>query len=36
MNFTKFLLDREGQVIERFAPTVTPDKMESKIVELLK
>ena len=35
-NFTKFLLDREGQVIERFAPTVTPDKMESKIVELLK
>ena len=35
-NFTKFLLDREGQVIERFAPTITPDKIESKIVELLK
>ena len=35
-NFTKFLIDREGQVIERFAPTVTPDKMEEKIVELLK
>ena len=34
-NFTKFLLDREGNVVERFAPTVTPDKMENAIKELL-
>ena len=34
-NFTKFLIDREGKVIERFAPTDTPDKMEDRIVELL-
>lgn len=34
-NFTKFLLDREGNVVERFAPTVTPDRMENAIKELL-
>ena len=34
-NFTKFLVDRNGKVIERFAPTVTPDKIEDKIKELL-
>ncbi len=34
-NFTKFLVDREGNVVERYAPTVTPDKIESKIKELL-
>ena len=34
-NFTKFLVDRDGKVIDRFAPTVTPDKIESKIKELL-
>lgn len=34
-NFTKFLINREGNIVERFAPTITPDKMEKKIVELL-
>ena len=34
-NFTKFLLDRKGNVVERFAPTVTPDRMENAIKELL-
>ncbi|MBD8642838.1 glutathione peroxidase [Stenotrophomonas sp. CFBP 13724] len=26
-NFTKFLLDRDGQVQSRFAPTTTPDQL---------
>ena len=34
-NFTKFLLDRDGRVIERFAPTVEPEKIEDKIKSLL-
>ena len=34
-NFTKFLVDREGNVVERYAPTVTPVRMEPKITELL-
>ena len=34
-NFTKFLIDREGNVVERFAPTVTPEKIEASIKELL-
>lgn len=34
-NFTKFLVDRNGNVVERFAPTVTPEKIESRIKELL-
>lgn len=34
-NFTKFLVDREGQVIARFAPTTTPEQIERRIVELL-
>ena len=34
-NFTKFLVDRNGEVVERFASTVTPEKMEEKIRELL-
>ena len=34
-NFTKFLVDREGNVVERFAPTVTPKDLESKIKALL-
>ena len=34
-NFTKFLVDRNGNVVERFAPTVTPDKMEEKIERLV-
>ncbi|MBO4409094.1 MAG: glutathione peroxidase [Clostridiales bacterium] len=34
-NFTKFLVDREGNVVERFAPTVEPAKIDSKIKEIL-
>ena len=34
-NFTKFLVDREGNVVERFAPTVTPESLEEKIKALL-
>ena len=34
-NFTKFLVDRNGKVVERFAPTVIPEKIESHIKELL-
>ena len=34
-NFTKFLVDRDGNVIERFESTVTPEKIEKKIKELL-
>lgn len=34
-NFTKFLVDREGNVIERFESTVTPEKIEKKVIELL-
>ena len=34
-NFTKFLVDRKGAVVERFAPTVTLEKIEEQIKELL-
>jgi len=34
-NFTKFLIDRQGNVVKRFAPTVEPSKMEKDILELL-
>lgn len=34
-NFTKFLVDREGKVVERFAPTATPEKLEDKVKGLL-
>jgi len=27
-NFTKFLVDRNGHVIQRFEPAVTPDSKE--------
>jgi glutathione peroxidase len=30
-NFTKFLIDREGKVLERYAPTTTPENLESAI-----
>ena len=35
-NFTKFLIDKNGNVVERFAPTDSPLKMEEKIKELIK
>lgn len=34
-NFSKFLVDRNGQVIERYAPTTEPKKIESDILTLL-
>ena len=34
-NFTKFLVDRKGNVVARFEPTASPADMESAIVELL-
>ena len=34
-NFTKFLVDRDGNVVDRFASNVTPEKMEEKIKALL-
>ncbi len=34
-NFTKFLVDREGNVVDRFSPTYNPEKIEEKIKELL-
>lgn len=34
-NFTKFLVDRDGNVVERFSPTVKPEKLEAKIEALL-
>lgn len=34
-NFTKFLIDSEGRVIERFAPSTKPEKLEAKIKELI-
>ena len=35
-NFTKFIIDREGNVIKRYAPIVKPNKIENDIKELLK
>ena len=34
-NFTKFLIDRKGNVVARFEPTVSPEEMEAQIKELL-
>jgi len=35
-NFTKFLVDSEGRVVDRFAPSTKPEKLEKKIKELIK
>ena len=34
-NFTKFLIDREGKVAGRFAPTATPQSLESAVEALV-
>ena len=34
-NFTKFLIDKEGNVIKRYSPTYDPKKMEEDILKLL-
>ena len=35
-NFTKFLVDKNGNIVKRYAPTTKPEKIEKKIAELLK
>ena len=35
-NFTKFLVDREGHVVDRYAYVTTPQSIESDIIKLLK
>ncbi|QFT89310.1 Hydroperoxy fatty acid reductase gpx1 [Bacillus sp. THAF10] len=34
-NFTKFLVDRNGKVVDRFASATTPEKMKNDIEKLL-
>lgn len=35
-NFTKFLVDREGNIVDRYAPVTKPKTIEPDIVKLLK
>jgi len=34
-NFTKFLVDKTGKVVQRFAPTMTPEAIEKQIANIL-
>jgi glutathione peroxidase len=34
-NFTKFLVDRKGNVVDRFAPTTKPEDLQSNVEALL-
>ena len=34
-NFTKFLVGKDGTVLKRFAPTVTPEKIDAFVAEAL-
>jgi glutathione peroxidase len=34
-NFTKFLVDRSGRTVDRFAPTTSPDAIQPEIEKLL-
>ncbi|MCE7792871.1 glutathione peroxidase [Salipaludibacillus sp. CUR1] len=34
-NFTKFLVDKEGNVVKRYSPQTSPKKMEEDVQELL-
>ena len=34
-NFTKFLLNRQGEVVERYAPTTKPEELEASIKDIL-
>lgn len=34
-NFTKFLIDKRGNVVGRFSPTYKPEDMENKIKEII-
>jgi glutathione peroxidase len=35
-NFTKFLVDREGVVLQRYAPTATPESIDKDLSALLR
>ena len=34
-NFTKFLVNRDGEVVGRYSPTYNPDDMEEDIIKLI-
>ncbi len=34
-NFTKFLVNREGEVLKRYAPSDTPEKIEDDLKEIM-
>ena len=34
-NFTKFLVDKNGEVVARYAPTVSPESLEAEIKRLV-
>lgn len=34
-NFTKFLIDREGKVVNRFKPSMKPEKFEEEVSKLV-
>jgi glutathione peroxidase len=34
-NFTKFLINGQGEVVKRYAPTTKPEEMESDILKLI-
>lgn len=34
-NFTKFLVDKDGNVVNRYAPTVSPEEIEKDILNVL-
>ena len=34
-NFTKFLISKDGQKVQRFAPTTKPEDIEQEIIKLL-
>jgi glutathione peroxidase len=34
-NFTKFLIDRDGNVVRRYEPTVTPEQIREDLDPLL-
>lgn len=35
-NFTKFLIDKEGNVVGRFAPNITPEELEEHVAKLVR
>ena len=35
-NFTKFLVDKDGNIVDRYASTTTPESIEKDIIKLLK